>query len=115
MSKTMLLKPRISEKAYGIAQTKNVYVFQVPVDVGKLEVAQAVTAQFDVHVLEVNILNVKGKVKRTVRRGGRPIMGKRADFKKAYVTIKAGQTIPIFAAEDEKPAEKPAATKKGKK
>jgi large subunit ribosomal protein L23 len=115
MSKTMLLKPRISEKAYGIAQARNVYVFQVPVDAGKLEVAQAVTAQFGVHVIDVNILNVKGKVKRTIRRGGRPTMGKRADFKKAYVTVKAGQTIPIFAAEDDKPAEKPAATKKGKK
>lgn len=114
MSKTMLLKPRISEKAYGIAHSRNVYVFQVPVNVGKLEVAQAVTAQFDVHVLDVNIMNVKGKVKRSIRRGGRATTGKRADFKKAYVTVKSGQTIPIFAAEDDTPAEKPIA-KKGKK
>lgn len=114
MSKTMILKPRISEKAYALAQTSNVYVFQVPTDVGKLEVAQAVTAQFNVQVLDVNIMNVKGKVKRTVRRGGRQSLGKRADFKKAYVTVKAGEIIPIYAAEDEKPSEKPV-TKKGKK
>lgn len=114
MSKTMILKPRISEKAYGIAQLSNVYVFEVPTDVGKLEVAKAVSAQFDVTVLNVNIMNVKGKVKRTVRRGGRSVNGKRSDFKKAYVAVKAGDIIPIFAAEDESPVEKPA-TKKGKK
>lgn len=111
----MLLKPRVSEKAYALAQARNVYVFQVPTDAGKLEIAQAVTAQFDVGVLEVNLMNVKGKVKRTVRRGGRQTLGKRADFKKAYVTVKAGDLIPIFAAEEEQPAEKPSAQKKGKK
>lgn len=115
MSKTMILKPRISEKAYGLSQSANVYVFQVPVDAGKLEVAGAVTSQFGVHVIDVNIMNVKGKVKRTVRRGGRPTTGKRADFKKAYVSVKAGDVIPVFAAEDDKPAEKPAQAKKGKK
>lgn len=115
MSKTMLLKPRVSEKAYGIAQLRNVYVFEVPVDAGKLEIAQAVTAQFDVHVLAVNLMNVKGKVKRTVRRGGRPTKGKRADFKKAYVSLKAGDTLPIFASEDEKADAKPSTAKKGKK
>lgn len=114
MSKTMILKPRISEKAYGLAQTRNVYVFQVPTDVGKLEVAQAISAQFDVSVLDVNIMNVKGKVKRSVRKGGRATLGKRSDFKKAYVTVKAGDIIPIYAAEDEKPTEKPV-VKKGKK
>lgn len=114
MSKTMLLKPRVSEKAYGQAQTKNVYVFEVPVDAGKLEILDAVKAQFDVSVLSVNLMNVKGKVKRTVRRGGRATTGKRADFKKAYVTVKAGETIPIFAAEDEKADNKPT-QKKGKK
>lgn len=115
MSKTMLLKPRISEKAYAMAQAKNVYVFQVPVDAGKLEIAQAVSSQFEVQVLDVNLMNVKGKVKRTVRRGGKSTTGKRADFKKAYVTVKAGDIIPIFASEDEQADAKPAAVKKGKK
>ena len=100
MSKTMLLKPRVSEKAYGQSQSKNVYVFEVPVDAGKLEIATAVTAQFDVHVLHVNLLNVKGKAKRTVRRGGRPTVGQRSDFKKAYVTIKTGDSIPLFVEDD---------------
>jgi large subunit ribosomal protein L23 len=113
MSKSMLLKPRISEKAYAMAEAKNVYVFEVPTDVGKLQIADAVHAQFDVTVTDVNLMNVKGKVKRTVRRGGRSTLGKRPDFKKAYVTLKAGDTLPIFASEDDKKEEKPA--KKGKK
>ncbi len=74
MSMTMVLKPRVSEKAYGLVQLRNVYVFQVPTDVGKLEVAAAVTKQFNVQVTDVNIMNVKGKVKRSVRRGGREVI-----------------------------------------
>lgn len=114
MSKTMLLKPRVSEKSYGLSQLKNVYVFEVPVDAFKLEIVEAVKVQFKVTVLAVNLMNVKGKVKRTVRRGGRSTQGKRADFKKAYVTVKTGEVIPIFAAEEDKKDDKPA-TKRGKK
>ena len=100
MNNSVLLKPRVSEKAYGQSQLQNVYVFEVPTSAGKLEVAAAVKSQFDVTVLTVNMLNVKGKVKRTVRRGGRPTTGKRSNFKKAYVTIKAGESIPVFAEDD---------------
>lgn len=113
MSKTMTLKPRISEKAYGTAQATNTYVFEVPSDANRLTVSQAVSTQFDVTVETVNILNVKGKLKRTIRRGGRPTMGKRTDFKKAYVTLKEGDTIAIFAGEDNDDSKK--TTKKEKK
>lgn len=100
MSKTMILKPRISEKAYGQSLTANTYVFVVPTDANRTEVADAVAAQFDVTVTSVNILNVKGKVKRTVRKGGRQSMGKDADFKKAYVTLKDGDSIAVFPTQD---------------
>ena len=108
MSMTMTLKPRVSEKAYGLSQTDNVYVFVVPGDANRLTVAQAVAAQFKVTVLTVNMLNVKGKVKRTVRKGGRATTGKDNDFKKAYVTLKEGDSIAVFATVDEetKPAKK---------
>ncbi len=112
MSKQMTLKPRISEKAYGTAEATNTYVFQVPSDANKLMVSQAVSAQFNVTVQVVNILNVKGKVKRTVRRGGKSNFGKRPDFKKAYVTLKEGDSIAIFASEDAADTKK---TKKEKK
>lgn len=118
MDKTMTLKPRMSEKAYGLTQTKNVYVFAVPGNANKHTVADAVVAQFKVTVTDVNITNVKGKAKRTVRKGGRPIAGRQNDTKKAYVTVKAGDIIPVFAAveEAEKEASKVAkASKKEKK
>ncbi len=102
MSKTLLLKPRISEKAYDQSLTKNTYVFVVPRDANRTEVADAVSAQFDVAVTDVNILNVKGKVKRTVRKGGRQTAGKDSDFKKAYITLKEGDSIAVFATEDNK-------------
>ena len=105
MSKTLLLKPRISEKAYGQSITKNTYVFVVPREINRTEVADAVSAQFDVTVTDVNILNVKGKAKRTVRKGGRQTTGKDNDFKKAYVTLKEGDQIAVFATEDDKAKE----------
>lgn len=112
MSKTMVLRPRISEKAYGLAQARNTYVFDVPTTANRFEIAQAVAAQYEVTVEGVNIVNVKGKVKRTIRKGGRPILGKRVDIKKAYVTLKDGDSLPLFAAVEEQAEEKPAKKEK---
>ncbi|HKU18457.1 MAG TPA: 50S ribosomal protein L23 [Candidatus Saccharimonadales bacterium] len=108
MSKTTLLRPRLSEKTYVLGTTKTVYVFDVPVDANKQVVAAAVTAQFEVTVENVNILNVKGKAKRTIRKGGRAVAGQRSDIKKAYVTLKAGEKLPFFdePEEDKKSAKK---------
>jgi large subunit ribosomal protein L23 len=110
-SKTMTLRPRVSEKAYGMSQLHNTYVFVVPGDANRLTVAQAVAAQFNVTVEDVNILNVKGKVKRTVRKGGRATTGRDNDIKKAYVTLKQGDTIAIFASEEDKKADDKKAAK----
>ncbi len=113
----MTLKPRVSEKAYAQSQTLNVFVFQVPVTANKHTVAQAVSDQFKVTVTNVNIVSTKGKVKRTVRQGGRSqAYGKRSDTKKAYVTLKSGDSIPVFANEEDKKSDgKPKAAKKEKK
>lgn len=109
---SMALKPRMSEKAYATSQALNTYVFVVPKDANKVTVAEAVAEQFQVTVEEVNISVLKGKKKRSYRRGGRPTVGKTNDLKKAYVRVKAGDQIPIFAAmeEEEAKAEKTAAT-----
>ena len=113
MDKSMVLKPRISEKTYLMAETSRTYVVEVPGNANKDTVAKAVAAQFGVTVETVNIINVKGKVKRTVRKGGRPVMGKRSDFKKAYVTLKEGEKLPFFAdPEEDKKADKKAKKEK---
>lgn len=108
MSLTLVLKPRVSEKTYALSEQRNVYTFVVPTNANKLTVAQAVTSQYKVAVTNVNIVNVVGKPKRTVRKGGRPTNSARSNSKKAYVTLKVGDSIPIFAAATEKPAEKEA-------
>ena len=106
-AKTLVLKPRLSEKTYGLSDSRNVYVFVVPADANKHSVARAVEAQFEVTVTSVNIINVKGKVKRTVRKGGRAVKGARSDTKKAYVTLKTGDKLPFFESikEEEQKAE----------
>lgn len=102
MSKTAILKPRLSEKAYAQSQALNTYVFVVGSDDNKHTVARAVSEQFDVVVTEVNIMNVKGKNKRVITKGGRRVSkGDRPGIRKAYVTLAEGNHLPIFAAEEE--------------
>lgn len=113
MSMTMTLKPRVSEKAYGQSVASNVYVFQVPSDANKMTVADAVTAQFSVTVTKVNIMVAKGKAKTTYRKRGGRTSGSRPDVKKAYVTLKSGDSIAIFASEEDTKTDKaPAKSKK---
>lgn len=115
MEYTTVLKPKMSEKAYALSQTNDVYVFLVPGNAVKQTVAKAVAAQFKVTVAAVNITNVKGKAKRTVRKGGRAISGRQKNQKKAYVKLKKGDTIPIFAAVEQAQAESDKLAKQSKK
>src|SRR5260221_357023 len=108
MEKTMILKPRISEKAYGLSQTNNVYVVEVPVSASKQAIAAAMEIQFGVKVETVNSTTLKGKAITTFRKRGRAIKGRRSDVKKAYVKLQDGESLPFFAQEQEadKKAEK---------
>jgi len=115
MDKFMVLRPRMSEKTYMLSQLTGTYVVEVPRDASKDSIAKAVAAQFGVTVQTVNVINVKGKPKRTVRKGGRPTNGKRSDIKKAYVTLKKGDKLPFFAELEEEAAKAEKAAKKEKK
>lgn len=118
MEKTTLLRPRLSEKTFGLATTKTVYVFDVPAGTNKHMVAVAVAAQFGVTVVGVNMINIKGKAKRTVRKGGRAVQGQRSDIRKAYVALKEGEKLPFFDTPEDKKdkkADKKAAKKEEKK
>jgi ribosomal protein L23 len=117
MEKNMILRPRLSEKTYGLSQALRTYVIEVPKGVSKQEIARAVAAQFDVTVTKVNVANSVGKSKRTLRKGGRPVMGQRSNKRRAYVTLKDGDSLPVFAALEstEEPAEEAKADKKSKK
>jgi len=84
----LLLTPVISEKATGVAEKHNQVLFKVLRDATKPEIKAAVELMFKVEVEAVNVVNVKGKVKRS----GRTI-GRRDHVKKAYVSLKAGQEL----------------------
>lgn len=90
----VLLGPVVSEKAAAAGENGNQVVFKVASDATKLEVKAAVQALFDTKVEQIRILNVKGKTKRT-RYG----LGKRSDWKKAYVRLEQGQDIDFAVAE----------------
>jgi large subunit ribosomal protein L23 len=102
--KLITLVPRMSEKSYTVSQALNTYVFDVPKSANKHTVALAVSAQFEVTVVGVNVINVKGKEIRTYRKRGRGGVGRQNDFKKAYVTLKEGDSLPLFAAVEEQEA-----------
>ena len=84
----VLLAPQVSEKATAVADKNNQVIFKVAADATKPEIKAAVELLFKVEVDAVQVLNVKGKVK---RRGA--IAGRRKGWKKAFVCLKPGQEI----------------------
>ena len=84
----VLLAPQISEKATYVAEKHEQVIFRVASDATKPEIKAAVELLFKVDVESVQVLNVKGKVKRF-----RGAVGRRKGWKKAYVCLKAGQEI----------------------
>ncbi|MES2491456.1 MAG: 50S ribosomal protein L23 [Pseudomonadota bacterium] len=84
----IILAPVISEKATRVAEKRNQAVFKVLPDARKPEIKEAVEKLFSVKVKSVATLNVKGKTKRFGQ-----TVGKRSDWKKAYVTLAEGQEI----------------------
>jgi len=89
----ILIRPVISEKS--VAQTeRNNYTFQVSRESNKLQIRAAVEAEFKVTVIGVRVMSVKSKQKRR----GRKTMGTVPGWRKAVVTIAAGQKIELFEA-----------------
>ncbi len=83
----VLLGGILSEKSANAAESNQV-VFRVATDASKPEIRRAVELMFDVNVEDVHVLNVKGKSKRFGAR-----LGKRSDWRKAYVRLKDGDSI----------------------
>lgn len=83
----IITAPHITEKAT-LGSENGQVTFKVPLSATKPQIKEAVEVLFDVKVKAVNTLVQKGKTKRF-----KGIMGKRADFKKAVVTLEEGQMI----------------------
>lgn len=84
----VIVAPQITEKATFIADKYNQVAFKVRKNATKIQIKQAIELMFKVEVTAVNLMNMNGKTK---RRGNN--YGKRADWKKAYVSLKPGQEI----------------------
>lgn len=101
--KLIHVSPRATEKAYRLLTAQNMYVFNVPLNANKNEIAQAVEAQFDgTKVSNVTTLVQNGKAVR-FNRGKRKNPGTttRQNTKKAYVTLSEGK-IRVFDTEEQK-------------
>src|SRR4026207_2396266 len=90
----VLLAPVVSEKSTFIGEKRNQYVFRVASDATKPEIKAAVELMFKTQVKSVSVVNVRGKEKRFGR-----FMGKRNNWKKAYVALAAGQEISFAEGE----------------
>ena len=87
----IIRRPLITERASELQEYHNKFVFEVRVDANKLEIKRAAEAMFNVRVLNVNTSAVSGKLKRMGR-----FQGRRASWKKAIITLAAGDAIDFF-------------------
>lgn len=91
---TVLLEPHVSEKATLATEQGNQVVFKVRRDATKAEIGKAVEMMFEVKVEAVQVAVAKGKAKRFGA-----TLGRRSDWKKAYVRLAPGQTIDFLGGE----------------
>jgi large subunit ribosomal protein L23 len=84
-------RPLITEKGTLAKEANNQLIFDVDRRSNKVEIRQAIEQVFKVKVLKVRTINCEGKKKRMGR-----IMGRRSDWKKAYVTLAPGQSVEFF-------------------
>jgi large subunit ribosomal protein L23 len=90
-SRSIILKPLVTEKGSRLREQGNKYVFSVAKDANKIEIKRAVQEIFNVKVKDVQTMLVHGKIKRMG-----VFAGKRPDWKKAVVTLEEGQSIDLF-------------------
>jgi large subunit ribosomal protein L23 len=89
----IILSPIVSEKSTLAAEANKRFVFKVLKQATKIDIRKAVELMFGVEVDSVQVLNMKGKTKRFGRS-----LGKRSDWKKAYVKLKPGHDIDFTGA-----------------
>ena len=104
MKSAITLIPLVNEKAYELSKKDNVFLFRTELNSTKHQITSAVKKYFDVDVINVRTLNVKGKSKRIISITAKRSMNKsstRASYKKAYVTLKSGSSLPFFEEVEE--------------
>lgn len=90
-AQSILKRPIVTERSNILRERDNKYTFEVDPKATKIDIKRAVEEIFNTKVLDVKVMHVHGKPRRV-----RLAIGKRRNWKKAVVTIEAGQTISIF-------------------
>lgn len=90
-SHQVIRRPLVTEKTTMLREIGNVIAFEVDCAANKIEVKRAIEELFKVKVAEVRLFNVRGKMKRMGR-----YVGKRRDWRKAYIRLKEGEKAPDF-------------------
>ncbi len=92
---SILISPLVTEKISALNE-KGKYGFIVKPTANKVEIAKAVEKMYSVNVMKVNTINVLGKSKSRSTKGG-VVSGKKPDYKKAIVTLAAGEVIDFYS------------------
>lgn len=91
-----IVKPLVTEKVTDLTEKHNVFCFVVRSEANKLQIQNEVEALYNVKVVSVNTVNYAGKNKSRYTKAGL-LRGKTNAFKKAYVTLKEGESIDFFS------------------
>ncbi|MBM2816639.1 MAG: Ribosomal protein [Ignavibacteria bacterium] len=92
----VLKRPVVTEKAMKLS-TQGQYVFEVLPEANKIEIRKAIEDMFEVHIVSIRTVRLKGKIKSRMTRRG-IMRGKTALKKKAYITLKSGESIDLQGA-----------------
>jgi len=94
-TKTILVKPLITEKADTLSEKRTQYSFIVEKGANKIEIKKAIEQLYTVNVEAVNTMIIAGKRKsRNTKKG--VLHGRKSSYKKAVVTLATGETIDFF-------------------
>jgi large subunit ribosomal protein L23 len=94
-TKRVLIKPLVTEKSNQVTEKQGKYVFVVDRSSSKDEIKSAVESYFNVKVASVNTSITPGKLKSKMTKKG-AVEGRKSAAKKAYITLKDGNTIDIY-------------------
>ena len=99
---SIILRPILSEKGTMLGEALNKYVFQVEKQCNKLEIKEAIEEKFNVKIIKVSTMNLKGKNKNvTIKSNGHILRtsGNQSSWKKAIVTLEEGSSIDMLGGE----------------
>ena len=91
----ILIRPLYTEKIAKLQDDQNKYAFEVYRGANKIEIQKEIEDRFEVKVVKIQTMNVRGKMRQQMTRAGR-FYGRRPDWKKAIVTLTQGDKIDLF-------------------